>query len=118
MRWRVKGADQQAGAEQTIEVEADSEDAAVKLAGRQGVFVESVKPLKISPPPTIEYATPAPVTTERAVQTCSSDLQEEFFFQHELAAVSTQRHMLSWAKSHGATQREIDEEVWKRLSRR
>src|SRR5437660_1252259 len=65
MRWRVTGADQQSGADQVLEIDAGSEDAAVKLAGRQGIFVESVKRVsQAKDAPVAEYAQLAADSTE------------------------------------------------------
>jgi hypothetical protein len=56
MRWKLEVADRQSGAESVIELEAESETAAIKEAGQRGLFVSAVSPVPTGP--ALEYGRP------------------------------------------------------------
>lgn len=84
MRWEVKGADRQTGEDRQIFVEAGDEAQATRRAGRQGLLVESARPLDsndsmaggspqvvqaaVAPPPQLPYAQPVYIMQQAAPQ--------------------------------------------------
>ena len=84
MRWEVKGADRRTGEDRQIFVEANDEAQATRRAGRQGLLVESARPLDsndsmaggspqvvqaaVTPPPQLPYAQPVYIMQQAAPQ--------------------------------------------------